>query len=149
MTVLISFGTSRPKRSSPFRPAQVTAIYILTGNMNRHEQWIQQWSKIKGVFTDIKPICEALRKAVQEGDENTISMSFVATNDDGSNKNSNELDQSFIYSQILKEILLTIDFQSQHIKECIIYCREQFEDNPVELKNVDKLEQEYRRHTPI
>lgn len=129
--------------------AQVSTIYIFCGNKARHEQWTQQWPKIKGVFTEIKPICTALRKAVQECDQNTISMSFMTTNHDIKNQNLDQLDQSFMYTQILKEILITIDFESQHFIEFINYCRDQFDGNPAELKNVDKLEREYRLHTPI
>jgi tetratricopeptide (TPR) repeat protein len=54
-----------------------------------------------------------------------------------------------MYTQILKEILLTIDFEQVHINEFLTYCREQYHDNNAELKNVDKIEKEYRRHQPI
>ena len=37
--------------------------------------------------------------------------------------------QSFMYTQILKEILLTIDFEQEHINEFLTYCREQFVGN--------------------
>jgi hypothetical protein len=54
-----------------------------------------------------------------------------------------------MYTQILKEILLTIDFQPKHLQEFIDYCRDTFSENQDELKNIDKLEQEYRDETPI
>jgi tetratricopeptide (TPR) repeat protein len=128
---------------------QIDTIYIFCGDKVRHQKWAQQWSKIQGVFTDITPICEALKKAVHKCDQNTISISFVPTSGDATGKNLDQLDQSFMYTQILKEILLTIDFEQQHFMEFITYCRKQFNGNPAELKNVDKLEKEYRRHTPI
>ena len=128
---------------------QVNTIYIFCRNKLRHEQWTKQWFKIKGVFTDIQPISEVLKKSVHECDRNTISMSFVPMDVDTATTNLGQLDQSFMYTQILKEILLTIDFQREHCREFIVYCREKFIGNPVELRNVDKLEQEYRRHPPI
>jgi Tfp pilus assembly protein PilF len=54
-----------------------------------------------------------------------------------------------MYTQILKEILLTIDFDQGHIKEFLMYCREQFAGNYAELENVDKIAKEYRHHKPI
>jgi len=54
-----------------------------------------------------------------------------------------------MYTQIIKEILLTIDFEQQHINEFLIYCRELLAENTSALKNVDKLEKKYRHHTPI
>ena len=127
----------------------IDAIYIFCGDKKKHQQWAQRWPKIKGVFTDMTPICEALRKATQLSDQNTISMSFVPNTDDNMSKDLNELDKSFMYTQILKEILLTIDFKPEHFMEFIEYCREQFKDNPAELQNVHKLEKEYRRSTSI
>jgi len=147
---IISSGTLGQKTVPTVHSmAQVNSIYIFCGNKTQHEQWAKQWPKIKGVFTEIKPICEALEKAVKECDQNTISMSFVATSNDAMNKNLDRLDQSFVCIQILKEILLTINFDQEHMKEFIVYCREQFDGNMIELKNIDQLEKEYRQHTPI
>lgn len=43
-------------------------------------------------------ICESLEEAAQQCDHDTISISFISTSD-ASNKNLNELDQSFMYTQ--------------------------------------------------
>jgi hypothetical protein len=129
--------------------SQVSAIYIFCGNEARHEQWVQEWFKVKGVFTDITSIREALKQDTQDCDQNSISISFVDTSDGASNKKLDELDQSFMYTQILKEILLTIDFEPVHFKEFLTYCREKFANNTYELKNVDHFENEYRSHQPI
>jgi tetratricopeptide (TPR) repeat protein len=127
----------------------VSTIYIFCGNKTRHEKWAQQWPKVKGVFTDIKPICEALKQAAQDCDQNMVSISFVKSNDGTSKENLDQLDQSFMYTQILKEILLTIDFEQKHVDEFLIHCREQLVGNTIELKNVDKLGKEYSQHHPI
>jgi tetratricopeptide (TPR) repeat protein len=130
--------------------AQVSTIYIFCGNKTRHEKWALQWPKVKGVFTDITLICEALKQAAYDCDQNMVSISFVKPSKDGPSKeNLDQLDQSFMYTQILKEILLTINFEQQHIDEFLTYCREQFIDNSTELKNVEKLRKEYRHHQPI
>ena len=50
--------------------AQVSTIYIFCGHKARHEQWVKQWPKVKGVFTDITPICEALKQATRDCDQN-------------------------------------------------------------------------------
>ncbi|CAF1271764.1 unnamed protein product [Adineta steineri] len=129
--------------------AQVSSIYIFYGNNTRHEQWTKQWPKIKGIFIDIQSICEALKKDVHKSDRNTISMSFMPMSVDTTTKSLDQLDQSFMYTQILKEILLTIDFQREHFETFITYCREQFIGNPADLRHVDTLENEYHRRTPI
>jgi len=54
-----------------------------------------------------------------------------------------------MYTRILKEILLSIEFQEKHITEFIHYCRNVLAGNEHELKNVDKLEREYHDQRPI
>jgi hypothetical protein len=119
--------------------SQVNTIYIFCKDRVRHKKWSQQWPKIVDVFTDITPICEALKQAAQDCDQNSVSISFVKKTDGVANHNPDELDKSFMYTQILKEILLTIDFEQSHIDEFLVDCREQFDGNPSELKNIDKL----------
>jgi tetratricopeptide (TPR) repeat protein len=128
---------------------QVDSIFIFCGNKKRHEVWAKDWSKIKGVFTEISPICEALKQAAQLCEQNAISISFVGTSENTSNQNLDQLDSSFMYTQILKEILLTITFEEKHFKELIDYCRDVFAGNASELKNIDILREKYRYRTPI
>ena len=45
--------------------SQLDSIFILCGDRNFHEQWAKEWPKIKGVFTEIGPICEALKLAAR------------------------------------------------------------------------------------
>ncbi|CAF3317902.1 unnamed protein product [Rotaria socialis] len=128
---------------------QISAIYILSGDQAQHHVWIDGWSKIKGIFTDIESICKALQQALQNLDQNSVTISFVSPSSDISKQNLDHLDSSFIYTQILKEIILSIDFDQQHIDEFILYCRQLFAENPIELKNVNKLAHEYKEHLPI
>ena len=129
--------------------SQIKTIYIFCESKLRHQEWAKQWFKIKGVFTDIQSICEVLKKGTQTCDQNAIPMSFVPRSNNATSRNLNELDQSFMYTQILKEILLTIDFKPEHFGEFITYCREEFKGNPAELINVNKFEKEYRQRTAI
>ncbi|CAF0916877.1 unnamed protein product [Adineta steineri] len=123
---------------------QVDTIFIFCNNQEWHKQWIKEWPKIKGIFTDITSICEALKRTVPQCEENAISISFVAPN-----TKFDQLDPSFMYTQILKEILLTINFENKHIKEFITYCRETSAENEHDLHNIEKLERDYHNHIPI
>ncbi|CAF1502717.1 unnamed protein product [Adineta steineri] len=124
--------------------SEVDTIFIFCNNQEWHKQWAKEWPKIKGVVTDITPICEALKQASQQCEQNAISISFVAPN-----KKLDQLDPSFMYTQILKEILLTIDFEDKHIKEFITYYRETFVENDYDLQNIEKLERDYHDQKPI
>ncbi|CAF1053217.1 unnamed protein product [Adineta steineri] len=124
--------------------SQVDTIFIFCNNQERPQQWTKEWPKIKGVFTDITSICGALKQTAHQCEQNAISISFVA-----SNTKLDQLDLSFMYTQILKEILLTINFEDKHFKEFLTYCREAFVENECELQNIEKLERDYHHHIPI
>ncbi|UJR13586.1 hypothetical protein I4U23_000599 [Adineta vaga] len=73
--------------------SEVDSIFIFCGNKQRHEGWAKEWPKIKGVFTDIKPICEALKQAAAQCEQNAVSMSFVSS---GKNK---DIDVSLLFAK--------------------------------------------------
>lgn len=45
--------------------SQVDAIFIFCDNQEYHNEWIKDWSKIKGIFTEIGSICDALKQAAR------------------------------------------------------------------------------------
>ncbi|CAF1459986.1 unnamed protein product [Adineta steineri] len=124
--------------------SQVDSIFIFCGNKKYHEQWTEDWPKIKGVFTNITPICEALNEAAHQCEQNAIPMSFV-----GTNKKLDQLDPSFMYTQIIKEIILTITFNQEHIQDYLNYCCDVFADNEEEMINIKRLENQYHKKTPV
>jgi hypothetical protein len=123
---------------------QLQTIFIFCRNKTQLEQWAKHWPKVKGVFTDISSICEALKQAAEECEQNSIPISLVTTDDDVSKKKLDQLDSSFMYTQILKEILLTIKFEKKHRIEFLDYCREQFVGNDRELNNIKKIGNQIR-----
>ncbi|CAF0901463.1 unnamed protein product [Adineta steineri] len=130
--------------------SQVDSIFIFCSNQKWHEQWAKSWRKIKGVYTQLPVMCEAIKYAVKQCEQSTISLSFIPKDiGDVSTITIDRLDPSFLYTQILKEILLSINFEEKHVKKFANYCRDIFGDNPHELDNIAKLEQKYFDNTPI
>jgi tetratricopeptide (TPR) repeat protein len=127
---------------------QLDAIFILCKYKTSHEEWAKVWPKIKGFFTEITPVCEVLKQFISQCEQNAISMSFITINDI-CKKNVDQLDYSFMYTQVLKEILLTITFEQKHIKEFINYCRTVLDNNYHQLNSIENFERKYRDKTPI
>ncbi|CAF4754693.1 unnamed protein product, partial [Rotaria sp. Silwood2] len=63
---------------------KLDAIYIYCGNKQRHEAWAKNWTKIKGVYTSIKPIRNELKMAVKHCNQSIMSVSIVGANERGS-----------------------------------------------------------------
>ena len=131
--------------------SQVDSIFIICGTKQYHEKWTRNWSKIKGVYTDMKLICDTLKQSAKERERNALGFSVVAVNDaDSSKVNLDRLDPMFMYTQIIKEIFLVIEFEDKHILDLTRYCRKLFETaSKYQLAEVDKFEQDYRKQTPI
>ncbi|CAF0933633.1 unnamed protein product [Adineta ricciae] len=123
---------------------QMDSIFIFCGEKKMHEQWAKNWPKIQGVFTDIASICQALKEAAQRCEHNSMPICFVPPD-----KKLDQLDPSFMYTQMLKEILLTLNFEDKHVAKYADYCRDTFVNNKKELDNVQQFENKYRQKTPI
>ncbi|CAF0766880.1 unnamed protein product [Adineta steineri] len=119
------------------------AIYIFCGDKSRHQEWTQNWTKIKGVHTNIKEICQALQLAVKQCDQDSIAVSFLTVNEMASADNLNQLEPTFMYTQIFKEILLDIDYDRKAIRYLAACCREIFSGNTIELQVINEFERDY------
>ncbi|CAF1344752.1 unnamed protein product [Adineta ricciae] len=130
--------------------SQLYAIFIFVSHSNEHEQqWAQEWPKIRGLFSDILPLCDMLKSVTQQCQQNTISMSFIATDNDVSKQTLDRLDSAFMYTQIIKDILLTIKFEQEHIKLFVDYCRNTFVDNERTCEHVNEFGFNYKKNSPI
>ena len=128
---------------------QVDSIFIFCNEEKRHERWVNGWPKVKGIFTEFASIYEGLRQAAQQCEQNSISISLMPTNGDVFKKNLNQLEPTFMYTQILKEILLLIKFEENHFVEFINSYRDLLADNETQRKKVDELAKKYYDETPI
>jgi tetratricopeptide (TPR) repeat protein len=59
---------------------QISKVFILCAQKARHEQWEREWYKVVDVYTDIIPICKAVKQAAQDCDQNFVPISFVDNN---------------------------------------------------------------------
>ncbi|CAF0841308.1 unnamed protein product [Rotaria sordida] len=122
--------------------SHLNSIYIFCENQLKHEQWANEWTKMKGVFSQIDNLCDILITDIRQCDRDSISISV--TSDD-----LNRLDPSFMYTQLLKKLFLEMEYNDDVKKEFIDFCREQYRDNPYELQIIDEFEHDCGTHTPI
>ncbi|CAF0942755.1 unnamed protein product [Adineta ricciae] len=119
-------------------------ILIFCSNENYDEQWTTRWTKIKGIFADITKVCAALQQTIDQDEQNSLPMSFISVN-----QKLDQLDQTYIYTKILKELLAASQFEDKHMAQFSTYCRQLFVHNNVQLQNITEFEQSYYDKTPI
>ena len=98
---------------------QLDTIYIFSGYKVRHEQWAKEWVKVKGVHIEIKSICDALQLGTKQCNQDTISMSFVSVNNLLSDQNLDQLEPSFMYTKLFKEILLEMEHDEKSVQNLV------------------------------
>lgn len=124
---------------------QIDAVYILCTTESNHEQWAKLW-KVKGIHTEITSICESLQQDVKQYNQDSIAISFVAVGEEDSRQNLNEIESSFMYTQLFKEILLEMKYNEQSIKNFTTYCRNGDYGSP---SNITRFENEYNPQSAI
>ncbi|CAF1385832.1 unnamed protein product [Adineta steineri] len=129
--------------------AQLDTIYIFCNNKSAHQEWTQNWTKIKGVHTNIEEIYQALQLDVKQCNQDLIAVSFLTVNEMASTKNLNQLEPTFMYTQIFKEILLDIEYDRNTIQDLAIYCRKFYLENNGELQVINEFELDYRPQQAI
>jgi hypothetical protein len=101
-----------------------------------------------GCYTQIEPICDSQKGDIQQCNNSLTPISILGVTD-SSNRDLNELDQSFMYSQLLKEIFLELKYETDLKKELVNFCRIQYHGHTTELKIIDEFEEHYGHHSPI
>ncbi|CAF3675218.1 unnamed protein product [Adineta steineri] len=125
---------------------QLHGVYILDNIKILHEEWTQNWAKVKGVHTNIEQICRRLQSDIIQYHHDSIAMSFITANEMASTDNLNQLEPTFMYTQIFKEILLDMKHDEQAIKQFTAYCRHH---DCGSAKNIEEFEKKYQPRSAI
>ena len=120
------------------------SIYLVCHDPSSYEQWTTAWPKVKGTFTHIEPICDALQLATKQCNQDSTPMSFVELAEETSSTHSSKLESSFMYTQLFKGILLDKKLSQETTDDLITFCRGVKSDVPSELKLIDKFQRDYR-----
>ncbi|CAF3676227.1 unnamed protein product [Rotaria sp. Silwood1] len=126
---------------------RLDSIYVFCRIPENHN-WTKQWDKIKLVVKDIEPICHAIVSDAAQCEEDLTPTSILSAND-SSNQDLQQVDSSFMYSQLIKDILLQMTYDERAIGELAEFCRNNFHENLSELKIIDEFQKDYHKHSPI
>jgi hypothetical protein len=124
---------------------QIDSIYIFSNTQSEHQQWIKNWNKIQGIFNDISHLLHKLKIDIERCEDDLTPINIIS---ESSTENLDELACSFMYSELLKEILISIEYDEQSKKKFINYLRLLYADNEQGLVAINQFEQNYKDHPP-
>ncbi|CAF2816051.1 unnamed protein product [Rotaria sp. Silwood2] len=121
---------------------QIHSIYVLSYNQHVYCQE-QQYSKVCGVYNTIDDIHEVLVQEVAVlTTAKDLAISFMPSTSGNSISLSNRLEASFMYFQLLIDVLLSINVGNAKY-DMINECRRQYDGNDYQLNIIDEFERQY------
>jgi tetratricopeptide (TPR) repeat protein len=126
---------------------QVHSIYIFYTKKSSDEDWTKDYKKIKGIYNDITQICDRFKQdtTVTEDETESFAISFISSSDISSSDVKRQ-DPSFMYFQLLKDIILNdclSESEEQTKADMIDYCRKVNIDSPNALDLLDQFEKDF------
>ncbi|CAF2091390.1 unnamed protein product, partial [Rotaria magnacalcarata] len=125
------------------------SIHVFSKEVHDQNDWRKKWTKIKEAYTDIGKICQALKLINKQFNQDNISTSIINMNEDGSSKNLDQLDPSFMYTGLLKEILLEIEYKKNDITEFARFWHAEYIGNKSIEENIAEFEHAYSPESSI
>ena len=122
--------------------SSLQSIYILSDQNN---DW-QFSKKIKGIHCRMDLLCQQLKQDIQQCQRHLTPISFLPLNPI---QDIDELDQSFVYSQLIKEILFEMNSNDKAKGEFLEFSRVQYATNRTELPIIDEFERDYQQPSSI
>ncbi|CAF4110722.1 unnamed protein product, partial [Rotaria sordida] len=116
---------------------QLYSIYIYCRQPSKYEEWAKDWPKVKSIVTEITSICNSVQQLARQCDEDSVTISAI--------KSLNQIEPSFMYTQLFKEVILEINFdRKKEIQALVQYVRKKYEGDDDQLKIIDEFATEYR-----
>lgn len=106
----------------------------------------KDYKKVKGNFNKIENICKELKLDMYLCQRNLTPISIVNSN---SISNFNELDESFVCSQLIRNISVNTNYDKKAKQQFLEFCRVQYADNQHQLRMIQEFERDYDHSTPV
>jgi tetratricopeptide (TPR) repeat protein len=145
---IVSDLTARPILPKIQHIRSIIAIFIVCTDRPDDISFMNEYHKIVGIFTDQNNLLESIRQTLNLLEKQSMTFSLF----DQKQKSSRDLSKesvSFLWHQIIIYVLKQIPETEQSKQDLIIKCREYYQFNKSELKNINEFEKHYCRGKAI
>jgi tetratricopeptide (TPR) repeat protein len=106
----------------------------------------EKMKKFKGVHHDVEQICLSIQEDIHRQWFDSTPLSIISVSSSG---NLDALDSSFMYTQLLKEIIIDMEYDAEKARqEFVTFCRQRFASMNYALANLEQFELYYELHSP-
>ncbi|CAF0758010.1 unnamed protein product [Adineta steineri] len=123
---------------------QVISIYVYCMDKEGNEKWARNYKKIKAVVTNLDELVSQIKAdhKIQKMVEEPLSINIFNTGG-GAGNSTTGLNGEFVFSQILIDCLIQLQYTEDDKKELINLCKKQYKGNNDELSNIREFREEY------
>ncbi|CAF0745218.1 unnamed protein product [Adineta ricciae] len=125
---------------------QLIAIYIFNYHQTQNDQQINSHSKVHGAYTDFSAMIDTLRQDACRRQVDSTPFSIVPTT---STPNLDQLDQTFMYTQLLKETILELEHDHNARQAFTDFCLQHLQEYNLRKQPLVQFQKFYDRHSPI
>jgi hypothetical protein len=140
-----SLGWELIERTNTNKLLQLDSIYIFCRDKSKHKALRERDHKIRGIFTDIDPLCARLKDDLKQTLNDFLPISVAPGT---SNKNKSITDKqkqvTFLCTQLYRELLFTMEYPDDARLNLVQFCMNIYKDNETEREFIEELQNEYR-----
>ncbi|CAF1619006.1 unnamed protein product [Adineta ricciae] len=126
---------------------QLVSIYIFDYEQIQNDQQANSYKKVQGVFPDFSIMINALKQRASRRLVDSTSFSIIVPA--ASAPNLDQLDQSFMYTQLLKEIILELENDHNSRQAFTDFCLQHLQEYDLRKQPLVQFQKFYDRHSPI
>ncbi|CAF1141368.1 unnamed protein product [Adineta ricciae] len=118
-------------------------IFVICDDAVEHQQTNTDWSKVKYLPRSTTAVCETFCRVISQCEQDCIAISFIEGNEQTTNQSLDQLEPSFMYTKIFKEIFLEMEYDQQAIDKFVEFWRQHYSENELQLKTIRAFETAY------
>ena len=141
--LIVSGGLARQILSILHEHSLLIAVFIFCGHRQYHENLLEQYEKLFGIFTKQNELLTAIRRKIDLVEKYTIAFNLF----DQKQKSIKDLSKdsaSFLWHQLLIYILKQIPQDQQSKQQMIDLCSEYYHNNKQELMKINQFQDKYQ-----
>ncbi|CAF1155544.1 unnamed protein product [Adineta steineri] len=144
VVMIVSGSLGREIVPSIHHLRQVISIYVYCMDKEGNEKWARNYKKIKAVVTDLDELVSRIKAdhKIQKMVEEPLSIN-IFTKSGGAGSSTTGLNGEFVFSQILIDFLIQLQYTEDDKKELVDLCKKQYQGNNDELNNIHEFRERY------
>ncbi|CAF3874260.1 unnamed protein product [Rotaria sp. Silwood1] len=123
---------------------QIISIYVYCMDKERNKQWAVNFPKVKAVVVQLDELVSRIKDdyKIQKIVEEPLSINTFTTGS-GAGTSTSGVNGKFVFSQVLIDCLIRLQYTEADKKELISLCQKQYENNLNELSNLREFRKNY------